>query len=253
MWDKEIEVVFQAIDEAKEVSLPRFIDREFEVKTKADMSPVTEVDQQTEKVISDVIHSAFPEDAIFGEETGWSNSDELSRRWIVDPIDGTKNFVRGSRFWGTLIALEVDGEIVAGGVGAHAMEKTWWAVKNEGAFLGRKQLHVSKVSSLQDTFLGITDPSKSSIEVSEKMFKLSNDVWHSRGYGDFLTHMMVAEGVMDIGFDPKVEVYDIAPLSLIVKEAGGKFTSTSGDDTHWGGSGLSSNGLLHDQVLEYLQ
>ena len=253
MWDKEIEIIFNAIDAAKEVSMPRFINRDFSVTTKPDITPVTEADQLTEKAVNEVILSAFPNDSIFGEEGGWQNSESNSRKWIIDPIDGTKNFIRGTDFWATLIALEVDGELVAGAVAAHALDKIWWAKKDEGAYHEKKKLSVSKVEKIEDAFLGLTDPSKGAEDVSRKMNELSFDAWHSRGFGDFYTHMLVAQGVMDVGFDPKVEVYDVAPVALIVREAGGRFTSTSGDDTHWGGSGLSSNGLLHDEVLNALK
>jgi len=197
-----------------------------------------------------------PRDAVLGEEFG--SSGHGSRRWIIDPIDGTKNFVRGVPVWATLIALQVDGRVDVGVVSAPALGRRWWAARGHGAWAGSldapEQISVSGVAALADAHL-----SYSSLTGWEKqgrlegLLQLSRGCWRTRAFGDFWSHVLVAEGAVDASFEPEVSLWDLAPLQVIVEEAGGRFTSLDGEARPDGGSCVCSNGLLHDQVLEGLR
>ena len=186
---------------------------------------------------------------------GFATTGHGSRRWIVDPIDGTKNFVRGVPVWATLIGLVVDEVPVLGLVAAPALQRRWWAAQGSGAWSGRslssaRRISVSKVNTLADASM-----SYSSLGGwrergrGAQVLELMDDCWRSRAYGDFWSYMLVAEGAVDIAAEPELAVHDMAALVTIVQEAGGRFTGLDGRDGCWSGNALATNGLLHDEVL----
>lgn len=223
------------------------------VETKSDLSPVTEADRAAEVAIRELIALERPTDAVLGEETGSTGSG--ARRWFIDPIDGTVNFVRGIPVWATLLGLEVDGTMQLGVVSAPALGRRWWAQRGEGAFVGApgspgEPMNVSRVASLADA--AISSGSTADFPEPERLVELAVKVKRDRGFGDFWSHMLVAEGCCEVGLDPVVSVWDIAPLQVIVEEAGGKFTDFAGTRRLDGGSALSSNGVVHDDVIAVL-
>jgi histidinol-phosphatase len=221
------------------------------VDTKPDLTPVSEADHAAEQLIRDRLRSARPGDAVLGEEFGTDGGG--SRRWIVDPIDGTKNYVRGVPVWATLLALEEDGVMRVGVCSAPALGHTWWAARGEGAFADGSPIHVSKVRSVEDAHLCYSDFKWWEEYGLQSEFEgLARRVWRTRGFGDFWSHILVAEGAADIAAEPVVALWDLAPLLVIVEEAGGRFTDLAGVATADGGNALSTNGLLHDEVLAAL-
>ena len=243
-------------DDADALSMARFKALDLHVMTKPDLTPVTDADQAVEEGIRRTLSRARSRDAILGEEQG--SAGHSQRRWIVDPIDGTKNFVRGVPVWATLIALEVDGEVVVGVVSAPALNRRWWAVKDGGAWTGTSLLRasaiqVSDVSRVEDASF-----SYSSIDGWEErgqlddFLALSRRCWRTRAYGDFWSYMLLAEGAVDIAAEPELELYDMAALDVIVREAGGIFTSLDGEPGPNGGNAVATNGKLHDQALAFL-
>lgn len=244
---------------ADQITLGRFRAGDLVVETKPDMTPVTEADRAAEEALRARLAEMRPGDGVVGEEFGTAASDAGSaRRWIIDPIDGTKGYVRGMPVWATLLALEVDGEAALGVVSAPAMHRRWWASRSGGAWmtdgLSREptRLHVSAVSSLADSQLcygGIEDWEAAGRD-SGSLLELGRRCWRTRGVGDVWSYMLVAEGAAEIGLDPIVSVWDLAAPRAIVEAAGGRFTDFSGMPRADGGSGLATNGLVHDQVLE---
>lgn len=249
---KELQFALELCDEIDQYTLSSFEKREFSVMTKADLSPVTEIDQETERRIRQAIADSYPQDSIEGEEHGIEKRDN-SRNWVIDPIDGTKNFLRGVPIWGTLIALCVEDQPVMGVVSAPGLHRRWWASTSEGAFFNGKQIHVSKVDDISQSQASFGNMSHFEPGgFPGGLDRLNKVVARARGIGDFWSHMLVAEGALDCGLDPIVEPYDIAPLKIIVEEAGGRFTSFQGENTIRGGSGLSTNGILHDEISNIL-
>ena len=234
-------------------TMARFKAVDLQVDTKPDLTPVSDADRAAEEIIRGNLSRARPRDAVLGEEFGAEGHGP--RRWIIDPIDGTKNFVRGVPVWATLISLVDEGVPVVGVVSAPALSRRWWAARGTGAYTGRSlaaatRLRVSGVSSLSDASL-----SYSSLEGwrergnIREFLELTSDVWRTRAYGDFWSYMMVAEGSVDLACEPELELYDMAALVPIVTEAGGTFTSLEGEPGPFGGNALASNGLLHQEVL----
>jgi histidinol-phosphatase len=227
------------------------------VETKPDLTPVTEADRAVEDAIRAELGRARPGDAVVGEERGTTGAGP--RRWIVDPIDGTKNFVRGIPVWATLLALEVGGVLTVGVVSAPALGRRWWAARGEGAWAGPpggadgRPLSVSAVADLADAQLSYSDlggwEGQGGVPA---VVALAKRCWRTRAFGDFWSHVLVAEGACDIGLDPVVSLWDLAAVQVIVEEAGGLFTSLDGIPTADGGSAVSTNGLLHGAVLEAL-
>jgi histidinol-phosphatase len=248
----DLAFALELADLADSLSLPRFRAADLVVETKPDMSPVTEVDRSVEQALRDRIARDRPADGVVGEEFGADGSEEA--RWIIDPIDGTKNYVRGIPVWGTLIAIERDGVIVAAVISAPAMSRRrWWAARGEGAFADDNPIRVSEVSELDDAqllFGGLKAWKRTGF--LDRLVDLCLRCWRGRGFGDFWMHMLVAEGAADIAVEPEVSLWDLAAVKLIVEEAGGRFTDLAGKATPSGGSALSTNGLLHDEVLTTL-
>jgi histidinol-phosphatase len=243
-------------DDADSLTMDRFKSLDLHVTRKPDLTPVTDADQAVETAVRRTLGRARPRDAVLGEEQG--SSGWGPRRWVIDPIDGTKNFVRGVPVWATLIALMIEDEVVVGCVSAPALGRRWWAAKDDGARTGRSLMsshpcHVSDVSDLNDASLSYS--SLSGWEQRDRLDDLLNlgrRCWRTRAYGDFWSHMLVAEGGVDIAAEPELEIYDMAALTVIVEEAGGRFSGLDGRAGPHSGNGLSTNGTLHDQALTFL-
>jgi histidinol-phosphatase len=218
---------------------------------------VTDADHGAEALVRRRLAAARPDDAVLGEEEGESGGGG-SRRWILDPIDGTKNYARGVPVWATLLALEVDSEIVVGVVSAPALQRRWWASAGGGAWareLGGapRRITVSGVRKLEDASFAYSSLSGwRERGTRDGLLELTDKVWRTRAYGDFWSHAMVAEGVVDISAEPEVNVWDLAALDVLVREAGGSFTALDGTPGPRGGSVVASNALLHDEALNLL-
>ncbi|HEY4977493.1 MAG TPA: inositol monophosphatase family protein [Gaiellaceae bacterium] len=241
----DLEFAASLADIADRLALDRFGAADLRVETKPDLSPVTEVDKAIEQALRERIAAERPGDSVLGEEGGASG--EGDRRWILDPIDGTHNYSRGIPIFATQIALEVDGEVELGLVSAPALGHRWWAERGKGAFRDGASINVSHVTKLEDAVV--------SFELSEgieRLAPLAARAWHARSFGDFWQHMLVAEGSLEVAIDPTVKIWDCAPLKIIVEEAGGKFTDLAGRAVIDGGSGVSTNGLLHAEALAAL-
>ena len=243
-------------DDADSTAQARFKALDLHVMTKPDLTPVTDADQSVEQGIRRVLSRARPRDAVLGEETG--STGHSQRRWVVDPIDGTKNFVRGVPVWASLISLMVEDEVVVGVVSAPALNRRWWAMKDGGAWTGKSLLRaspcqVSDVSRIEDASLSYSSLSGWDERGRlDDFLSLSRRCWRTRAYGDFWSYMLLAEGAVDIATEPDLELYDMAALDVIVREAGGFFTSLDGEPGPTGGSALATNGKLHDQALAFL-
>ncbi len=243
-------------DDADSLTQARFKAIDLHVMNKPDLTPVTDADQAVEESIRRTLSKARSRDAITGEEHGTSGHSQ--RRWIIDPIDGTKNFVRGVPVWATLIALAVDDEVVLGVVSAPLLQRRWWASAGQGAWTGRSLLkatpcHVSDIRRLEDASFSYASLSGWEDQgLGEDLLALMRRVWRTRAYGDFWSYMLLAEGAVDVAAEPDLEVYDMAALDIIVREAGGRFTSLDGADGPWGGNALASNGHLHDAAMSFL-
>ena len=240
-------------DLADTLTVPRFRARDLTVDTKPDLTPVTEADRTVEQALRALVQARRPGDAVVGEEFGTSGAG--GRRWIVDPIDGTKNFVRGIPVWATLVALEDAGELVVGVVSAPALGRRWWAGRGLGAFADGQAIHVSAVDTLAAAQL-----SYSSLALWDqhpggvgRLLELAGQCWRTRAFGDFWSHMLVAEGAAEVGLDPEVTLWDLAAVQVVVEEAGGRFTDLDGVPRPDGGSAVSTNGVLHDEVLRTLR
>lgn len=247
-------------DAADNLSMDRFGALDLEISTKPDMTYVTESDRAVEDAIRKMLKSARGRDTVLGEEGGVTEgtSETGERRWIIDPIDGTSNFVRGVPVWATLIALEEAGEVVAGCVSAPALGRRWWAMKDGGAHTGKsfrntREIRVSGVRELSAASMSYSSaPSWETINKGSEFQALLRQCWRTRAYGDFWSYMLLAEGAIDIAAEPELNVWDMAALDVIVREAGGKFTSLAGVDGPWGPNAVATNGRLHDSVMAYL-
>jgi histidinol-phosphatase len=248
----DLTLALELADLADRISSERFRAADLVVETKPDMTPVSEADKEIERVLRERISVSRPHHAVVGEEEGVKGSGDC--RWIIDPIDGTKNFIRGIPVWGTLIGLEVEGQMTVGVASAPALQRRWWAARGEGAFADGRPIHVSKVERLNDAQLSFA-----SIETWDRhgrgpqIAALTRKVWRSRGFGDFWQHVLVAEGAVDVAVEPEVSLWDLAALQVIVEEAGGQFTDLGGVARADGGNVATSNGLLHDEVLATLR
>jgi histidinol-phosphatase len=247
--------------EADLVSIARYEAVDLVVTTKPDRSPVTDADQAVEHLLRERIAAARPNDSILGEEYGGDR--EPGRQWILDPIDGTANFLRGVPVWGTLIALAIDGVPQVGVASSPALGHRWWAAKGHGAFsaptrhedtgVAPKRLRVSAVEDLAGASLSYNSLGGWETEGRlDDVLRLVRDVWRSRAYGEMWSYMLLAEGALDIVGEFDLKPYDMAALIPIIEEAGGRFTSVGGVDGPWEGSALATNGILHDTVLARL-
>lgn len=253
----DLQLALKLADASDRVSLSRFQAQNLVVEAKPDSSPVTDADRAVEEAIREGLSVERPEDAIFGEEFGTSGTG--SRQWVIDPIDGTANFLRGNPIWGTLIALTIDGDPVVGVASSPALGRRWWAARGHGAWMSNslnrdsqpKRLRVSEVSNLQDSALSL--PRLNGwIEAgfSEQALQLNSTIWRSVGGSDLWSYALVAEGVADATIEFGLQPYDIAALIPIVEEAGGNFTSLSGERGIHHGDVIVSNGKLHTELQQ---
>lgn len=257
MYADDLALALELAGLADGITLDRFESADLQVNSKPDMTPVSDADLAVEEALRARLATDRPADAILGEEFGGSATFE-GRQWVIDPIDGTKNFVRGVPVFATLIALLVDGKPVVGVISAPALARRWWAAEGSGAWRtfnggSPRKLSVSGVSTLADASVSF-----SSLEgwrdrgLREGFVQLSDDTWRLRGFGDFFSYCLVAEGAVDIAAEPEVSLWDLAPLAVLVNEAGGRFTSLAGEEGPHGGDAIATNGLLHDVARGYL-
>ena len=243
-------------DNADSLTNSRFRALDLRVSSKEDHTVVSDADRSVEEAARRTLSTARPRDAVRGEEmedTGWG-----PRQWIIDPIDGTANYVRGVPVWATLIALRVEGEIRVGVVSAPQLNRRWWASENGGAFTGKSilnpsQMRVSNTAMIEDSFLSYSSVAgwiKSGR--GQQFVDLMRDCKRTRAFGDFWSYMMVAEGAVDIATEPELALHDMAALDVIVREAGGRFTNLDGKPGVAGPGALATNGHLHELVLERL-
>ncbi|ROT32239.1 histidinol-phosphatase [Micromonospora sp. HM5-17] len=247
-------------DTADSISMARFRALDLHVESKPDLTPVTDADTAVERAIRATLARTRPRDGVLGEEFGASApaAGPGSRQWVIDPIDGTKNFVRGVPIWGTLIALMEGDQPVVGLVSAPALGRRWWAATGHGAFAGRHQaaatpIRVSGVARLADASFCYS--SLNGWEESgrlDAMLDIIRTSWRNRAYGDFYGYMLVAEGAVDAMVEPELSLWDLAALIPIVTEAGGTFTDLTGRPGPAGRSAVASNGKLHRDLLDRL-
>jgi histidinol-phosphatase len=255
-FDGDLGFAHVLADAADDITMRRFRSVDLRVEAKPDLTPVTDADLAVEESLRNLLSRARPRDAMLGEEYGHTGSSQ--RCWVIDPIDGTKNFVRGVPVWATLIGLMAEDEVIAGVVSAPALGRRWWAARDGGAWTGRgltkaAACRVSGVSSLSDaslSFSGLSSWERAG-QLSE-LLGLSRKVWRTRAYGDFWSHVLVAEGAVDISAETDVTLWDLAALQIIVEEAGGAFTDLAGVPRPDRGSAVCTNGLLHQEVLSLL-
>ncbi len=253
--DADLELALRMADSADAITLARFRAVDLRVSRKPDRTPVTDADTAAEDALRAVLAAERPADAVLGEERGGTGL-TAGRGWVLDPIDGTKNYSRGMPVWASLIGLTVDGEARVGVASAPALGRRWWAATGSGAWTSDapgappRPIGVSGVGELGDAFLSTTD-----LRIFDEQgrlphyLRLVDACWETRAFGDFWQHCLVAEGVLDLAVDPEANPWDLAALLPIVVEAGGRFSDMSGTVTHAGGSGISSNGALHDAAL----
>jgi histidinol-phosphatase len=251
--DRVLEAALDAVRAAGAIAL-RYFRSDVRVMQKADHTPVTQADQEAETAIAERLRSAFPEIGFLGEEFGAQGAQ--SRRWIVDPIDGTKNFLRGIPYWATLLALEEDGEITLGAVHSPATGELYWARRGQGAWLEGAPLRVSTVSRLRDAM--VTHSSLNLLRVLDGgrfwdgFVRLVDETDRQRGFGDYFGYTFVLRGQAEIMLEAEVKPWDIAPFKILFEEAGGRFTDLAGRPTIYSGNALASNGRLHDETLRLL-
>ncbi len=253
---EDLALALELADVADAITLERYRASDLVVETKPDLTPVTEADTAVERTLRERLAADRPGDAIVGEEYGASEPPENGRRWIVDPIDATKNYVRGIPVWATLLALQEGDEATVGVVSAPALHRRWWAAKDAGAFMSDgltdtpRRLRVSAVGALEDAQLCTSglDGWESTGGI-DGLLSLARSCWRTRGFGDFWIYMLVAEGVAEIGCEAVVSLWDLAAPQVVVEEAGGTFTDLTGMRTAEGGSALATNGLLHEAAL----
>ena len=244
--DADLALALELADLADGIALPRFRALDLAVRTKPDRTPVTEADEAVERAIRERLAEARPDDAILGEEEGASGSEPQTpsgRRWIVDPIDGTRNYSRGIPVWFTLIGLEVGGRVEVGVASAPALRRRWWARLGDGAFANGEPIRVSAVGTIEDAVVSFAASSRARIE------PLLQRAWHPQAYSDAWAHVLVAEGAVDAAIEHSLRPWDIAALVPIVEEAGGRVTAVDGRPALVGPGLVTTNGVLHDAVL----
>jgi histidinol-phosphatase len=245
----DLALALELADIADTITMRRYLASDLVIDTKPDLTPVTESDRAAELALRERVAAVSSGDAVIGEEFG-ANAPGSSRCWIFDPIDGTKSYVRGLPTWSTLIGLEVDQEITVGVVSMPALGRRWWAARGAGAFADGVAIHVSAVPSLAQAQLawgGIED--WDAVGRLDALIALGRACWRTRGIGDAWQYMLVAEGAAEIAVDPRPSIWDLAALSVIIEEAGGRFSDLTGVRTLTGGSAIATNGLVHDAAL----
>jgi histidinol-phosphatase len=256
-YDEDLRFAHVLADNADDIATRRFRALDLRVESKPDLTPVTDADHAVEDSLRNVLRRSRPRDAVLGEEGGRTGTGP--RCWVIDPIDATKNYVRGVPVWATLIGLMDGDEVVVGVVSAPALGRRWWAAAGGGAWTGRSLTKATRCQVSAVTKLSDASFSYSSLGGWEEQgrlpgfLELTRSVWRTRAYGDFWSHMLVAEGAVDVSAEPEVSLWDLAALQVIITEAGGRFTDLSGRATPDGGSVVCTNGTLHDEVLDLLR
>ena len=251
-----LEFALMLADAADEISLARFRALDLNIETKPDRTPVTDADRAVEAKLRDLIAQHRPDERVIGEE--FANTGDSDRVWIIDPIDGTANYLRGVPIWASLIALRVKGELVTSVVSAPALGRRWWATKGEGAFTkdvdgSVRRIQVSKIAELENASISFNSIRQwDNAGLLNPLIELTRKVWRDRAYGDFLSYMYLAEGLLEMVSEHGLQLYDIAALVPIVEEAGGKLTALSGDLTETSSSVLATNSLLHQSIQREL-
>jgi histidinol-phosphatase len=254
----DLALALELADLADAITLERYGAADLKVETKPDLTPVSEADTAVERAIRDRLAASRPNDSVLGEEFG--DTGRGARRWILDPIDGTKNFVRRIPVWATLVALQEADAVTVGVVSAPALHRRWWAARGQGAFAddglpgAPRGLSVSAVTDIGDAQLSTSGLSGwEKLGRLDALLELFRRSWRTRAFGDFWSYMLVAEGGVDIALEPEVSLWDLAAVQIVVEEAGGRFTDLSGVPRPDGGSALATNGLLHEPALEILR
>ncbi|MFC4947149.1 histidinol-phosphatase [Pseudonocardia sp. GCM10023141] len=253
--DRDLELALRMADTADAITLKRFRAADLHVTRKPDRTPVTDADTATEHALREQISAERPDDAVLGEEEG-GTVPESGRGWVLDPIDGTKNYSRGVPVWATLIGLTVAGQPVVGVASAPALGRRWWAAQGLGAWTTDspggepRRLTVSGVTDIGDAYLSTTDVRTFAEQGRLDNYRaLMDAVWETRAFGDFWQYCLVAEGVLDIAVDPIANPWDLAALVPILDEAGGRLTSLTGTGGYADGDGIATNGALHEAAL----
>jgi histidinol-phosphatase len=255
--NSDLELALEMAAAADQLAMSRYRALDLSIETKPDFTPVTEADRAVETKLRELLASNRPDDGVIGEEFPNTN-ESASRTWIIDPIDATKNYVRGVPVWATLIALAVDGKPEVGVVSAPAMGRRWWASPEDGAFTqdvdgSIRSLNVSAVRDLADASFSFSDSVGWEALGSDVLSRITSSVWRSRGYGDFWSHLLVAEGAVDIAIEPELQSYDMAAFVAIVLASGGTVTGANGQDPLIAGNAVTTNGLLHSVVLDLIR
>jgi histidinol-phosphatase len=251
MFEAELAFANELADEAGRIAMS-FFRGTFVVREKPDRSPVTEADIAVERAIREALRERFPADAVLGEEAGLEGASD--RRWIVDPIDGTRNFADGVQVWATLIALAVDEVPVVGVVGAPALGERYAAARGAGALLNGDPIRVSGADRVPDAFVLYAEaPELLGGTYREPFIRLISEARRERGFGDFWGHMLVARGSADAMLEPALATWDWAALQVVVEEAGGRVSTFEGEPLAHGSSVLSTNGALHDELVRRLR
>ena len=265
----DLSLALSLADTADAITMNRFEATDLQIESKPDLTPVSDADTAVEKEIRAVLAAHRADDEVLGEEFGGEVTHE-GRQWVIDPIDGTKNFVRGVPVWAMLISLLEDGKPVLGVVSAPALSRRWWAAEGMGAWRSfaspsvpagtdvpsaqPRQLSVSSVGKIEDSSVAISSLSGwADCGRRTQLLALTDKAWRLRGYGDFWSYMLVAEGAVDIAAEPEVSLWDLAALVPIVEEAGGRFTDIDGNAGPHGGSAIATNGRLHEETVAALK
>jgi histidinol-phosphatase len=250
-WRIRYEAAVEAARRAGQLAHGYF-DQSVHVEWKHDHSPVTVADREAEQLLRQTLHQAFPDDGFLGEEYG-DTPGASGFRWVLDPIDGTRNFVRGIPIWATLVGLEYKGEQIAGVAEAPGINMTWRALRGDGAYRGERRIRVSDVSDLSKSMLFYSSLSWFIKAGRQDAFlELTNKTERQRGFGDFYGHVLVAEGAGEAMIEHGVHAWDIAALKPIVEEAGGRLTTWTGGADITQPDVMVSNGKLHDEILGIL-
>jgi histidinol-phosphatase len=255
-YDDDLRFAHVLADAADDITTRRFRALDLHVEAKPDLTPVSDADTAAEEILRNVLRRSRPRDAVLGEEFGRDGSGP--RCWVIDPIDGTKNYVRGIPVWATLISLMDGDKVVMGVISAPMLGRRWWAASGTGAWSGRgltkaSRCRVSDVARIEDASFSYSSLNGWADKgMLQSFLGLAQSAWRTRAFGDFWSHVLVAEGAVDFSAEPQVSLWDLAAVQIIVEEAGGRFTDLAGNATPDGGSAVCSNGRLHQEVLSRL-
>ncbi|MGL4306871.1 MAG: histidinol-phosphatase [Mycobacteriaceae bacterium] len=255
----DLELALQLADKADAITSERFGALDLAVTDKPDLTPVSDADLAVEQMVREALSAQRPQDRVLGEEFGGEPLLQ-GRQWVIDPIDGTKNFVRGVPVWASLISLLADGVPVVGVISAPALGRRWWAGQGLGAFTRSlfssptpTAISVSTVHELASASLSFSSLSGwKECGIREQFLQLTDTVWRVRGYGDFFSYCLVAEGAVDIAAEPEVSLWDLAALDILVREAGGQFSGLNGAAGPHSGNAIATNGFLHSAAIATL-